>query len=590
MFMWEWQHVFRAITSILVEDILKLLQVNMAPNVFVMGVLARNGETVFFEPEASGFRPDDFATLGALAKEKYENDPGRNLMISAAHLHEAHQASLWPKAIQEAVEQILGEHDVTRKTISFCSFPVRMNEHWVLTIIQLDQQEYDHHYRLTTASHQVNPMRRIRLARSFLEATVRQLLTEAQRELQAPTRGNSPRLADPERVLEDAASILLASVRWRVNEMGGDFVEIGNAIAAERYEGSGSRGRLVLARQDHPDVLIQLRLKEPVRIGNFRGIRKLLEVSSHEMALLCDGERVWGLGSPQPTYSPTQEDLFELRFTDHYTWELIHAENVMLRVRYRQARLPRERFDEALFRDHVERLFGAEEATMDQLIEAVKAAVEQRHGTMLVITPAAESEAERLGAQSTPIAAQPVTSDIIMHVSSIDGAMLIAPNGTFHAFGVILDGLASSRGVSSRGARYNSAIRYVDGQRERGIPCLALIVSEDGYVDLDPQLKPRISRQLIDNLLNTLEHHAGAPEMFDSDEAWSALSHLSRLRFYLLEEDVERANAAKEVVVERLHAHRRAEAARAGLGYVIPQFNDFVVDSEMSREYYLHTD
>ena len=107
---------------------------------------------------------------------------------------------------------------------------------------------------------------------------------------------------------------------------------------------------------------------------------------------------------------------------------------------------------------------------------------------MLVITPEAERETQRLAAQSTVIEPVMVSQDIIAHLSSVDGAILISPQGIVYSFGVILDGKATKNGNSTRGARYNSAIRYVDGERNRRIGCLALIVSEDGYVDLYPNL------------------------------------------------------------------------------------------------------
>ena len=206
------------------------------------------------------------------------------------------------------------------------------------------------------------------------------------------------------------------------------------------------------------------------------------------MALLCDINSVWGLGSSLDTYQPSREDLFEIRFAEHHTWELIHADNIMLRVKYRQARLPRARFDKQLFGDRLIKLFKVNESTVNLLVKAVEAAVQQRHGTMLVITPEAERESQRLAAQSTVIDPVMVSQDIVSHLSSIDGAILISPEGIVYSFGVILDGKATANGSSTRGARYNSAIRYVDGEMSRNISCLALIVSEDGYVDLYPNL------------------------------------------------------------------------------------------------------
>ena len=103
---------------------------------------------------------------------------------------------------------------------------------------------------------------------------------------------------------------------------------------------------------------------------------------------------------------------------------------------------------------------------------------------MLVVTPEAEAETQRLSAQSTVIEPVIASQSIISHLSSVDGAILISPKGVVYSFGVILDGQASKNGNPARGARYNSAIRYVDEKSNERINCLALIVSEDGYVDL----------------------------------------------------------------------------------------------------------
>jgi hypothetical protein len=43
--------------------------------------------------------------------------------------------------------------------------------------------------------------------------------------------------------------------------------------------------------------------------------------------------------------------------------------------------------------------------------------------------------------------------------------------------------MVTEDGDPSRGARFNSAVRYIDEQRKNNVNCLAIIVSEDGYVD-----------------------------------------------------------------------------------------------------------
>ncbi|HEY0319229.1 MAG TPA: diadenylate cyclase [Solirubrobacterales bacterium] len=85
-----------------------------------------------------------------------------------------------------------------------------------------------------------------------------------------------------------------------------------------------------------------------------------------------------------------------------------------------------------------------------------------------------------------------LASDVLRAMTSIDGAVLVTPDGACHAVGVILDGLATGDGHSARGARYNSAIRYLKGN---GAGSLVIIVSEDGSIDLRPNLKRRLHRE-----------------------------------------------------------------------------------------------
>ena len=491
MYIWQWQHTFIDAVKNLLRGIFKTLELPIAFNVFAIAIPidSKSGDRVIFYPPKSRFASDDFERVFAIAKHNFNSDPEQFFFMGSSHQNKAHKESLYPKALLQAVSSMLQDRQDHKQYTFFCSFPVQKNQHWVIVVIQLTSADFDSQYRLTKQEHEVPSMRKRRIERCFLEAIIYRVLKESELELQRPSEGNIAFLANSERVIEDAASSLLDSIEVHINKLNKiDLLSFANAIAAARYEGGASEGRLIICQTNHSDIFAKIKLKNPIDIYNYRGIRKLLEVSSNQMALLCDIKSVWGLGIPLDTYNPNLENLFEIRFSEHHTWELVHAENIMLRVRYRQPRLPRSRFDRALFCDRVHRLFKIDRATANRLIVAIEAAVKQRHGTMLVITPEANQETLRLAAQSTVIEPVMVTEEIISHISSVDGAILISPDGVIHSFGVILDGKSTKNGSSTRGARYNSAIRYIDGERSRNINCLALIVSEDGYVDLYPTL------------------------------------------------------------------------------------------------------
>ena len=122
-----------------------------------------------------------------------------------------------------------------------------------------------------------------------------------------------------------------------------------------------------------------------------------------------------------------------------------------------------------------------------RLWSLVEASIQQKKGALIVITNDAEEEAARLGGQSTRIKPVKVTAPDMELRTSIDGAVLLGQEGVCHAVGVILDGIATGVGDSSRGARYNSALRYVEGRTH----CMAVVVSEDGMIDLVPDAGDR---------------------------------------------------------------------------------------------------
>lgn len=136
-------------------------------------------------------------------------------------------------------------------------------------------------------------------------------------------------------------------------------------------------------------------------------------------------------------------------------------------------------------------------AKLDQIVRKAK---EQKHGTMVVITDkdTAISELDKLGNQSTLIEPGYINPDYIKYLTSIDGAIYFDTDGRCHAIGVILDGIAIKEiGDAARGARFNSAHRYLqklkndtsDKKHPKGKKCVIIIISEDGMVDLIPELE-----------------------------------------------------------------------------------------------------
>ena len=255
-----------------------------------------------------------------------------------------------------------------------------------------------------------------------------------------------------------------------------------NTISSLRYEGAEGVGKLLLARRGHPNLQEVFALTCPTELTDYRAVRKLLEMTTPDVHLLADGTSVYALGRQVGHYDAERENLFAISFVTHYAWELQHASHVLMRSHYGLPGLPRTRVSRTTFRRALKRTFALTEAAkVERLWDVVLEASRQKHGTLLVITTEALAEADRLKLQCTLIEPVPLTPLITRLVTSIDGAVLLDPEGFCYSIGVILDGRASGRGDGARGARYNSALRYIESS---DYPCLAVVVSEDGLVDV----------------------------------------------------------------------------------------------------------
>ena len=117
----------------------------------------------------------------------------------------------------------------------------------------------------------------------------------------------------------------------------------------------------------------------------------------------------------------------------------------------------------------------------------------------MVISANASKEASRLANDSTQISPIQLNGTNIAKLSSIDGAILANEQGVCYSIGVILDGSATTKGSSTRGARYNSSIRYCEEQLRKGTNVIVIVISDDGMVNIFPS-KPQKVNPLLSRL------------------------------------------------------------------------------------------
>jgi DisA bacterial checkpoint controller nucleotide-binding len=380
-----------------------------------------------------------------------------------------------------AAAEVLKEHGRRSDRRSFCAGAVRLLGHYVVPVLQVRRDAYEALPALRTDARGLGHG-----VHGFADAVIAEILREAEEELYKPRPGKSLYWLDPDVIARAAGTALLFEAAAAGHGVGDAHALLDrlNVVSATRYERRVGRGRIVIARPDHPAVRSKIRLAAPISLGDPGWTRKMLEMASDGVALLSDSAHVLGLGAVSEEYDPSTEDLFVVEFVDHYKWELRHADAVLMRVEYGIPGLPHPKLHRAALGAVVARVFPATPVEVDKrLWRIVETAMEQPHGTTIVVSAEAETEAERLTGQSTRIEPVVLGEEMIRRATSIDGALLLDAEGRCHAIGAILDGRAAGAGRPARGARYNSALRYVSGA---GCPTLAVVISEDGRVDVLP--------------------------------------------------------------------------------------------------------
>ena len=490
--MWPRQAEFQHAAQFNAQTIFDELDESLQPVVYLLGVLmdeaaAPGRPLVCIEPHELALSDELVVAIGArdagLQRLREADtllmvlpDPDTVTPINERET-EVDRERRFSTGLRAALQELLAvHHDQHDDVISFCSRPVPVTGGYrVSTVLQLQGRAYRSHPTIIPPDDTATDSTE-RLAVSLLDAAVFRFLIEHRKRLLAH---------DPDEMLRAAGRYFMDTPARLINPEKAllRLFSTCNTLSSLRYEGNDSRGGMLLSRRGHPNVELLLVLTRPVALSDFPAVRKLLEMSNEDISLLCDTDVIYGLGRPAGVYEPIRHDLFAVHFTQHFHWDLLHGGRVLMHVAYGQPTLPKQRVNRLNFRRALEKVFKLRDgAQAERLWEVVQEAARQKRGTMVVISTEARAEAERLRTQSTllePVLPTPLLTRL---VTSIDGALLLDPDGFCHAVGVILDGKSRpDRGTPTRGARFNSAVRYVESSTT---PCLAVVVSEDGMVDI----------------------------------------------------------------------------------------------------------
>jgi len=580
-FMWPWQVYFRISCQTTSESLFNQLDRGLNPRVFLLGFLLEGIEAetpaICIDPEDIGYPLKEFNSVQELAQRIHSESEDKNMLYTGEGMQEEMDRRLKVRSHKEAIEKILNESKHNKGRICFATIPVIVGDYSVYIVLELDRKVYQSHLLL-----QKTKWDRFTIFRSLVEASVKVYLEEVRKGLFMPNPGKN--LSGDSRTTEELLRAASLSFMYTVSVNGQNgsglhgLYPACNQISISRYEKSENTGYLIIAKSDHPDIDMTLKLEVPFSIHDYRKTRKLLQLADDEIGVVCNSHEILGLGILKSSYQPLSESIFEIRFKGVHCWDIEHYKKNLLQMRYGNPQIYSESIDKSKVFSDAKRIFSGLTATQfDNLFKLFTAAAKQEKGAMLIVSSAAKEESIRLEKQSICIQPVSLTEDLVLTLTSIDGGVLLDIDGTAYAHGVILDGIVGNNGNAARGSRYNSAITYEEYNR-LSKPAMIVVVSEDGSVDIIPSLKPQIKHSEIREVIGILEE-LNSEEKYERRAFNDTIEWLKNREFYLTEEECKKINKLKAEI------EKRDKDTSIRIVY-----EDFSPNAEMSSIYYLDKD
>lgn len=573
LFMFSYQRSFRGALEILSRNVFQKIGVDAAPKILLVGTRAPGSTArhpVCIEPEDGEWTLELFANLLDEVESIIPNHPLQKMFYGDEPRTRDKPENIRRSSVRMAVEAGLLESDKEKSRRSFGGMPVCVGEYYVVPVLQIPKTLFEQFPPLVQPV--TDDPRIPRGIPSFVHACINELLSEATKELHLPEPGRGAFFSgrNAEEIARVAASNFMRTPAYMISQhyVPGDLLERFDLISSLMYEGLHGVGHLVLADPKCPSIDYLVQFKEPVPFRESRWARKVLQMASADIALIADSELIYGLGRLNPSHNFETEPAFVVDFLDHYHWELKIGQQILLRSRYGEPTLPKEKLSKDRFLDNFSMLFpNSSVAARERIWVLYSEAIRQKHGCMIVVAADAESEANRLAHQGTVIEPITMTSELLMHASGIDGTILVDPECVCHAIGVILDGMATSGCTPSRGSRFNSGVRYVSASKSRR---LAVVVSDDHTIDVFPLLRPRVYRDEVERMVCALE--AATAANYHQARNW-----LDDHRFYLNANQCATVNAALQ----------RIEASLKDSMTIIVKVSQFKPNRDMNDNYFL---
>ena len=542
-FMWAYQPHFRRRVEYGIQDVLSHigLHTNNKTKVLLIGLATGDDlrHDICIEPEDGPFVVDDLRSIGERTEEIRIADPESEMFHSHPRVHEFRMRGLFLRSRAYAVAEAIESSGKFEGLTFFVSGSAPVAGYDVHTCVGIPSDA------LESVPSFNKPMKDDYYGRhieeSFVQAIINTCLGRADRALYLPNPGEGlGELGETIDIVRTSADRFVAGITQSLTPMPSDLFRLANEFASLTYERSGARGYLAVTQPDNLINKLKVTFQKPVRLSETRSVRKILELTDESTLLLADSGSVHGLGECN-----SAPDVAKIAIEGHARWSISVDDKTLMRVNYGHATLPKQILDKDFFKDIAERTVGT--AEVERIWETVQCALDSGHGTTIVVSGDPLSEINRLSQEALPIKPEYLDHKDVARLGRVDGAIILGPDGRCYAFGVILDGRATSSGDRARGARFNSSVRY---QQTSEIGTMVVVISDDGTVDLVPNLMPRVRRQEVEDAVQAFCEYSGLED--NDGEEWARRhDKVESLQFYLSEEQCGRVNESYEQEMDR---------------------------------------
>lgn len=308
-----------------------------------------------------------------------------------------------------------------------------------------------------------------------------------------------------QKILNGAEAQAALNMQGLFSPLNIDFID---NLSGEYYEKSACESNMILLSSEaskhlEPEDFLYGFSEIEFIPSNRRLIRKLLQITQNKLYLVLEADErenmfhVVGICTESVLIQKLKNGdemsvpYIRVNIKRHMQWDIFLGDTYIftsINGHYKVDRELREEFMTGKLKAY----FGGTEENYKELFKNIQKSTEQTHGTMFVIMEPADAftETQRLGNKQYGLPAPefPQQKDLIQqeinHLNAIDGCVIFGTDGNLYGIGMILDGIAEKRGSQARGARYNSALKYLTYLKGNSQKAMILVISEDGSVDI----------------------------------------------------------------------------------------------------------